>query len=131
MSKGTKIAVVTISLTLGLALLGPLAWVRFERWAVGIHQRSVKNSLAGWEREFEKIRSKKEAFRAIDMLRYAQRYYVPGPGYRGSPDTESALEGQRQQTLATIAKALEEFTGKDYGLDIAKWEAWRDGQQRD
>jgi hypothetical protein len=129
MSKRLKIAVMVGAIALAVVALLPHAWSRFEAWAVRIHQRSVTRELAVWEQESSQIRSKGEAAHAVDMLRYIQGYYVPGPGYRSDSPTEAALEAQRRKTSATIVKALEEFTGERYGLDVDKWEAWRDGQR--
>jgi hypothetical protein len=130
MSRRLKITVVIAAIALAVAALLPLAWSRFETWAVGIHQKSTTRELAAWEQEFSQIRSKEEAIRAVDMLRYIQGYYIPGPGSRSDSGTEAALEAQRRKTSATIAQALEEFTGERYGLDVDRWETWRDGQKR-
>jgi hypothetical protein len=115
MLKRTKIAVVTVGLLLAVTALAPFAWRRFEAWCVGIHQRSVTRELAGWQQEFGQIRSWEEAFRAIDMLRYIQAYYVPGPGYRSDPYTEAALEAQRQQTMATTQRRLKTSPARTTG----------------
>jgi hypothetical protein len=131
MSRRLKIPVVIAVSALAVAALVPLTWHRFEAWAVGIHQRSTTRELAAWEQELSQVRTRDEAIRAVDMLRYVQGYYVPGPGYRSDPATEAALQAQRQKTLTTIARALEEFTGERYGLDVDKWEAWRDTQRRE
>jgi hypothetical protein len=130
MSRRLKIAVVLAVSALAVAALVPLAWHRFEAWVVGIHQESVTRSLADWEREVSPIRTKDEAIRAVDMLRYVQDYYVPRPGYRSDSATEAALQAQRQQTSNTIVSALEEFIGERYGLDVDQWETWRDRQRR-
>ncbi len=130
MSRRLKIAVGIAVGALAVAVFMPLAWHRFEAWAVGAHQRSTTRELAAWEQEFSRIRTKDEAIRAVGMLRYVQGYYVPGPGYRSDPATEAALQARRQKTAAAIARALEEFTGERYGLDVDKWEEWRDGQGR-
>jgi len=110
--------------------LASLAWYRIDLWTVGIHQKSTIRELAAWEQEFSQIRTKDEAIRAVEILRYVQDYYVPGPGYRSDSATEAALQAQRQKTSSTIARALEEFTGERYGVDVEKWEAWRDRQRR-
>jgi hypothetical protein len=73
------------------ALLIFLGLKHFEEWAVGIHQKSVTRSLADWEKDYGRVGSWNEADRAIGMLEYVQRYYVPGPGYRSSPQVEEAL----------------------------------------
>ena len=44
-----------VVVVLGAILLAPNAWLRVEEWAVGLHQRSVTNSLAGWEREYGQV----------------------------------------------------------------------------
>jgi len=129
MSKRLKIAVVIAVSALAVAALVPLGWHRFEAWAVGIHQKSTTRELAAWEQEFSQIRTTDEAIRAVGMLRSVQDYYVPGPGYRSDSATEDALQEQRRRTSTTIARALEEFTGERHGLDVEKWDAWRDGQR--
>jgi hypothetical protein len=98
MSKRLKITVVIAVAVLAVAALVPLASHRFEAWAVGIHQESTTRELAAWEQEFSQIRNKNEALRAVDMLRYVQGYYVPGPGYRSDSATEAALEARGVQT---------------------------------
>src|SRR6516164_7385635 len=130
MSKSLKFAFVFAVSALTVAALALIAWHRFDSWAVENHQRATTRELASWEQDFSHIRNKEEAIRAVDMLRYIQDYYVPGPGYRSDSTTESALQAQRQKTVSTIARALEQFTGERYGEDVDKWEAWRDGQRR-
>ena len=110
---------------LALVLLTPLAFRKFESWAVGVHQRSVTRSLAAWEVEYSQVRNDAEADRAIDMLEYVQDYYVPGPGYHSDARTEAALETQRARTVDAIVTALREFSGQDFGADAAKWRARR------
>ena len=72
-----------------------------------------------------RVTSWDEADHAIGMLEYVQNYYVPGPGYRSDPQTEAALDSQRARTLGSIASALCEFTGQDFGTDAERWRAWR------
>src|SRR5262245_36022734 len=105
-------------------------WPLIEAGPAGFHQRSVKNELSAWEREYSSVRDWREVGRAIDLLEYAQNYYVPGPGYRGRARTEAELEAQRARTLRAIAAGLREFTGQDFGSDAARWREWyaRQGQ---
>lgn len=114
----------TIVVVLAAVLLAPYAWRRLEAWAVGLHQRSTTNELAGWEREHAQVRNWKEAERATDMLEYVQRYYVPGPGYRSDEKTEAKLDAQRGRTVEAIVAALKEFTGQDFGSDHEQWREW-------
>jgi hypothetical protein len=58
------------------------------------------------------------------VLEYTQNYYVPAPGYRGSPRTEEELQAQRARTEEAIATALRDFTGQDFGTDAAQWQDW-------
>src|SRR5712691_8831079 len=98
----SKRAVWAVALLCGLtlaALLAPFAWRRLEVRIVGGHQRSVTQSLAEWEQEHSRVSSWQEADRAIGMLEYVQVYYVVGPGYRSDPETEAALEAQRERTV--------------------------------
>lgn len=85
--------------------------------------------MASWERELADITTAQQAKRAVDMLKYTSNYYTPGLGYRSDPQTEAALESQRKKTLLSIVAALEKFSGETFGLDIPKWEDWRDRQQ--
>jgi hypothetical protein len=118
--------VLSLGLVLTLALLAPLMWQRFETWAVSIHQRSTARELADWEEEYSKIENLQEASRAIDMLDYIRTYYVAGEGYRSNPDTEKALETQRNRTVSAIVEALERFSGERNGSDLSKWQAWKE-----
>ena len=95
-----------------------------EDGPAGIHQTSVRNKMAGREREYRTLRDWREAWLAAGMLDYTKTYYVPGPGYRGSVRTEAELEAQRARTLAAIAAGLREFTGQDFGTDTARWRQW-------
>jgi hypothetical protein len=113
-----------VVVVLGLVLLTPFACRRVEEWAVGIHQRSTTNSLADWEREYGQVHTWEEAQRAIDILEYVQRYYVPGKGYRSDQKTEAKLEAQRARTVQAIVAALKEFTGQDFGADAEQWREW-------
>src|SRR5687767_3709583 len=108
MSRHLKIAGALAAIVLLGAVVGIFNWHRVDAWAVGIHQKSTTRELAAWGQEFTQIRSDDEADRAVGMLRYVEGYYVPGPGYRSSQETESALETQRRKTLDTMVKALEE-----------------------
>lgn len=124
--KTGALAAVVSAVALGIALIAHFGWRAMERWGTARHQRSIITELASWETEVSQITNDKEAFRAVDMLSYIRRYYVPGPGYHGDPDTESALEAQRARTLKTISKALEDYTGEKYGDDFKKWEDWKE-----
>ena len=103
-------------------------WRLIEMGPAGIHQKSVKNELAGWEREYGTVRDWHEAWRAADMLEYVRDYYVPGPGYRGSVQSEADLKAQRSRTQAAIVASLHAFTGQDFGTDAARWRKWLTAQ---
>src|SRR5262245_58258353 len=113
-----------VVVVLAVVLVAPYAWRRVEEWAVSIHQRSTTNELAGWEREYGQVHTWEEAERALDMLEYVQRYYVPGPGYRSDEKTEAKLEAQRERTVQAIVSALKEFTGQDFGVGAEQWREW-------
>jgi hypothetical protein len=118
-----------VVLLLGLVLAGTIVLViylppRLVNYGVGLHQRSVTRSLGEWEREYSQIKTKHDAIRAAEMLGYISTYYVPGPGYHSDPETEAALQAQRERALSTIAGALERFTGQDFGTDSGKWLEW-------
>jgi hypothetical protein len=91
---------------------------------VGVHQRGVANELASLEREYSTPRTWREAWRSMEILEFAQSYYVPGPGYRGSAESEAMLEDQRERTRMAIAGGLRAFTGQDFGTDADKWRRW-------
>lgn len=113
-----------VSVVLATALVAPYARRRLDEWAVSIHQRSTTMELADWERRYGRVHTREEAERAIGLLGYVQRYYVPGPGYRGDEKTEAKLEAQRGRTVQAIVSALKEFTGQDFGADAERWRDW-------
>ncbi len=86
-----------------------------------IHQRSVTRELAKWAKEYNRISSHDDAIRTAEMLGYAQTYYVVGEGYRSTPEVEEALEAQRTETEAVFVKALQKYTGQDFGTNSANW----------
>lgn len=102
----------------------PSAWRLIEGRLVGIHQTSVRNEMALWEREYRTLKDWHEASNAIGMIGYVQRYYVPGPGYRGTARTEAELEEQRARTLSAIVAGLRDFTRQDFGTDETRWRQW-------
>jgi hypothetical protein len=126
----TEWVIVSVAGIAAVAYVASRLWPLIEAGPAGIHQMSVKNELAGWEREYSSVHSWRDVGRAIDLLEYAQNYYVPGPGYRGSARTEAAVEAQRARTLAAIATGLREFTGQDFGSDVARWREWYARQGR-
>ena len=87
-------------------------------------------SLARWGQEYAVVRNWREVERAIGMLEYAGRYYVPAPGYRSDPSTEAALAEQRERTVRAIATVLREYTGQDFGVDATRWQVWAVNQVR-
>jgi len=118
------VAVAIVGIGFGLIRGCILLYQKIEAWGVAMHQQSVTKSLAEWGQESAVVRDWSEADHAIDMLEYVQHYYVTGPGYRGDPVTEAALEKQRERTLNMIASALREYTGQDFGVDATRWRAW-------
>ena len=118
-----------LTLTAGLVLLTILAfclicYVVFgivSDHAVGIHQRSVTRSLAEWKQDYGNVSSHHDAIRTTEMLEYVQRYHVPAEGYNSSPEIETALQMQRQETVEAFVAALRRFTGKDFGTDSGQW----------
>lgn len=65
-----------------------------ERWALGIHQKSVTRSLAAWAVEDARITNEASAVHAAERMGYIRSYSVPGPGYRGPLEVEAAWERQ-------------------------------------
>jgi len=82
-------------------------------------------SLAVWAEEESHIATWEQATHAVDVMTYVSHYYVPGEGYRSDSQTERALEAQRQKTLQTIGRGLEEYSGEHLGADVGAWEEWR------
>lgn len=88
---------------------------------VGIHQSAVTQELAQWKDEYSVVDSHAAAVHTAEMIEYVKNYYVPSEGYRGTPDTEKALETQRQQTIDAFVEALCAYTNEDFGEDSDKW----------
>lgn len=95
---------------------------------VGQHQKSVTIELKQWQEQYSSISSKEQALKAVEMLEYISRYYLPGKGYRSTSKIEQELESQRIETLTAIIKSLETFTGQKHGNDIEKWKQWQKTQ---
>jgi hypothetical protein len=106
---------------LAICLIGYVFFGIVSNHAVGVHQRSVTRSLAEWKQEYGNISSHRDAIRTAEMLEYVQRYYVPAEGYRSSPEIETALQMQRQETVESFVAALRRFSGKDFGTDSGQW----------
>jgi hypothetical protein len=108
----TRKKIMCAILILGVAL--PAAYFAAVLLSMGslatIHQRTVTRSLAEWGKSYSVIHDDDDAWRAIGMLEYIQRYYVVGPGYRSDPETERALEEQREKSLQTICNALDAYS---------------------
>jgi hypothetical protein len=129
--KRRKIYFIAIAVSvLGMIFLVPFAWQHLEKRLVGIHQEGVMRELLGWEHEYGQMRNWHEAERAIDMLEYVQRYFVPGPGYRSYPTTEALLESQRRRTVQAIVAGLRQITDQDFGPDAQKWRDWMENRRR-
>ncbi len=106
-----------------------LSWSRIERYATGVHQKSVTQELRMWEQEYASVTNDASAIQAAEMAGYLSHYYVPGPGYRGPVEVEAALERQRAETLKRITEALQRYTHLDYGTNAERWSEWAELQQ--
>ena len=106
-----------------------MTFPRIERWAVGVHQKSVTRSLAAWGVEHAQITNAASARDTAGMVGYVNRYYVPGEGYRGPAEIEAALETQRQRTIGLLVAALERYTGLAYGTNVERWRVWAEESQ--
>ncbi len=104
-----------------VVIIWAVAVVTLPAHMVGAHQRSVTRELAEWETEYGTIRSHHDAVRTAEMLGYVQRYYVPSDGYRSTQEIESALETQRQQTVATFISAMQDYSGENFGTNSDIW----------
>jgi hypothetical protein len=122
-----KIKIVLFGLVVFVALVALatcLSWSHLERYAAGVHQRSVTRSLAEWDTEYASVTNDASAIAAAEMVGYISHYYVPGPGYRGPADVEAALERQRADTVQHLVDALQHYTGLDYGTNTQQWAKW-------
>lgn len=116
---------------LTIVIILPILLVYGGKYIIGQHQRSVIIELKEWETQYSTIGSTKDAIRSIDMYEYITRYYVAGEGYYSSRKRSLELEGQRAKTLDSIVKALENYTGLQYGHDYAKWEQWKNEREKE
>src|SRR5262245_32938767 len=94
--------ILVVAFLAGIAVVVPCAGVAWRLIEVGpacIHQISVTKEMAGWDREYRTLHDWRQAWLAAGMLETTRIYYVPGPGYRGSVQTEAELEAQRERTL--------------------------------
>jgi hypothetical protein len=121
----------------GVALFGVAAalavwgsWSRIERFAAGVHQKSVTQELRMWEGEYASVTNDASAIAAAELVAYLSHYYVPGPGYRGPVEIEAALERQREATTKRITDALQRYTRLDYGTNPERWSAWAKLQKK-
>ena len=102
----------------GLGFLLPLV---LERALVKAHTKEVRQ----WGEEYSSpIYTDQRAFRVIEMMEYMADYYKAFRRSPGLEDLEQALEEQRERSLRQVADALEDYTGKTYGTDVAKWQEW-------
>jgi hypothetical protein len=83
-----------------------MAWSWIEHRLVSIHQRSVTKSIERWGEEYSDT-SRAGPARSAEMLDYIEHYYVPGPGYKGTPDVEAALQKARVEAMEKIRRRLE------------------------
>jgi len=125
MARTFKFVLLGIGLLAAAAALGVwLSWSSIERYAAGVHQRSVTQELRMWEREYASVTNDASAVGAAGLVGYLSHYYVPGPGYRGPVEIEAALERQRAETLKRITDALEGYTHLGYGTNAQRWSEW-------
>ena len=101
------------------------------RYSVAVHQRGVARELAAWRTEYSSIESKADAMRTVEVLGYAQGYYLPAEGYRGTADSERQLAAERKATVRELTGALRNYTGLDLGDDAAAWRSAIEGQRAD
>lgn len=114
-------------LIVGLVLVPVvLFWgmLSLSNYMVGIHQRSVTQSLMDWKVKYSNIETHRDAVRTAEMLGYVQEYYVPAEGYGSTSEIEAALESQRQETIDAFISSLRAFTNEDFGNDSKKWLAY-------
>lgn len=118
--------VLTVTLTSVVLVTGAvwLVWHQSDSWAAGFHQKHVTRSLRAWADEHGTITNLSSAIAAAEMIGYVGNFYVPGPGYRSTPEIESALEAQRAASISQIATALTGYTKLDHGTNIQLWTEW-------
>lgn len=132
MSKSRTIWIVLASLAAMVAGVGLSLWLLypcFETWGVSVHMKSVTKELAQCGQEYSLISTDESAIRAVEMLGYMSRYYVPGPGYRGPAEIEAALEAQRWESMQQVITALEKYSRHNYGTDLKRWADWAENQR--
>ncbi len=128
MKKAYKKVVVVIFVLIILVLGSVISWPFLSRAMVGVHMKGITIELHDWSVLYQTVDSRTKADHAIDMLDYIEHYYAPGRGYRSFHKTEQKLLEQRKETIETIVKALQEYTGATIGTDPKAWDEWRDGQ---
>ena len=124
MSSSKKIVFGALSAVVAVVAIVILSFGKIERRLVNVHQRSVAKSIAAWEEKHSKISSDGEMIESLRMLEYVQQYYVPGPGYRGTPDGEARLEAARTEAVQKIVGGLERYSGTNFGTNANLWERW-------
>lgn len=92
-----------------LAFLGLWLSPAIQRRFVATHQRSVTESIADWGKAHAKIANDADALEAERMVDYIKRYYPPGPGYQGTPESEETLEDTRRKTILQIEAAIAQY----------------------
>lgn len=123
-SKTLKVVILFAGVAAFGALTVALGWRAFQTWGVALHQRSVTRYLAEWGHEASQITNDVSAIHSAEMLGYIDRYYVPGPGYRGPAAVEAELEKQRRESMQRIIASLEKHTGLKYGTNVDRWIDW-------
>ena len=101
-----------------------LLWPHIAAYGVAFHQKNVTKELAQWGEEYSNITDDASAIRAAEIVAYMSWYYVPGPGYRGPPDVEAALQAQRRKSIDRIVASLERHTGLRFGANPERWAEW-------
>ncbi len=111
-----------------LIVLGPLAvwlsWSWIKTYAAGVHQRNVTQEIRGWGETYASVTNDASAIAVAELVEYMSHYYVPGPGYRGPLEIETALERQRAESLQKMTDGLQRYTHLDYGTNVQRWSEW-------
>jgi hypothetical protein len=126
MSRQNKLRMLLMAVTL-LGLIGVTAWLvwpRIEVWAASYHQKKVAGVFQTWGESYSIVTNKASAIEAAEMMAYIERFYVPGAGYRGTPEIERELAAQREASIRRIAEALRSYTKLEHGTNVEHWSIW-------
>ena len=132
LTRKLKLFLTLLGAMIVLVVLGVwLLWSRIEMYAAGYHQRAVTHELRDWAAEYALVTNASSAVAAAEMGEYMSRYYGPGPGYRGAPEIEAALERRRRDSIQRIVDALQRYSGLDYGTNAPLWGEWAESRKKD